>query len=353
MSKEVAYSAISASDWLADSAAMTHIARSRSDFTNYTEEPSEIEGISPGAVLHTRGQGSVHIEFKVSTKVNTIKLCDVKHTPDALNNLISIGRLTDKGNSATFNGTSVEFITQARVIFAQGQKHRQLFCMKAWVTQLGKAQDFAVTVKGRSWDKWHQILRHIDINSIKMLKTNDLVTGLDIDETKEHSQCKVCIQGKQHVEPFPKKAEDTVNQISDVTVSDIWRPAQTEGPSREWYFHSFTDIKYRYSAIYFSNTKDEALRHFELYKVFIETQRGHKLKKFQSDNGGEYGNKNFKDFCGKHGIIIETTAPYSPAQNGIAEQLNRTLLKHARAMIFAKNLPKTLWSEAVTYACYI
>ena len=55
MSKEVAYSAISASDWLADSAAMTHIVRSRSDFTNYAEELSEIKGISPGAVLHTWG----------------------------------------------------------------------------------------------------------------------------------------------------------------------------------------------------------------------------------------------------------------------------------------------------------
>ena len=93
--------------------------------------------------------------------------------------------------------------------------------MKAWVTQSGKAQDFATMAKGRSWDKWHQILGHININSIKMLKTNDIVTGLDIDETKEHSQCKVCIQGKWHVELFPKKAEDTVNQIGDITVSDV------------------------------------------------------------------------------------------------------------------------------------
>ena len=168
MSKEVAYSAISASDWLADSAAMTHIARSQSDFTNYAKELSKSEGISPSAVLHTRGQGSVHIEFKVSAKVNTIELCDIKHAPDALNNLISIRQLTDKGNSATFNGTSMEFKTWAGVIFAQGQKHGQLFCMKAQVTKSGKAQDFATTAKGRSWDKWHWILGHININSIKM-----------------------------------------------------------------------------------------------------------------------------------------------------------------------------------------
>ena len=98
---------------------------------NYAKELSKIKGISPSAVLHMQGQGSVHIEFKVGTKINTIELCDIKHTPDAPNNLISIGKLTNKGNSATFNGTSMEFKTQARVIFAQGQKHRRLFCMKA------------------------------------------------------------------------------------------------------------------------------------------------------------------------------------------------------------------------------
>ena len=68
--------------------------------------------------------------------------------------------------------------------------------MKAWVTQSGKAQDFAMTAEGSSWDKWHQILGHINVNFIKMLKTNNLVTRLDIDESEEPSQCKMCIQGK-------------------------------------------------------------------------------------------------------------------------------------------------------------
>jgi transposase InsO family protein len=85
----------------------------------------------------------------------------------------------------------------------------------------------------------------------------------------------------------------------------------------------------------------------------MEMQTDNKIKKFHSDNGGEYMNKTFKEFCAKHGIIMQTTAPYSPAQNGIAEGLNRTLLEHARALMFAKNLPKILWPEAVVYTCYI
>ena len=50
---------------------------------------------------------------------------------------------------------------------------------------------------------------------------------------------------------------------------------------------------------------------------------------------------------------MEQMAPYSPAQNGIAEHVNKTLLEHAWTMIFSKNISKHLWPEAITYACYI
>ena len=45
-----------------------------------------------------------------------------------------------------------------------------------------------------------------------------------------------------------------------------------------------------------------------------------------------------KKWAAEKGITIETTAPYLPSQNGVAERLNRTLLEMARAMIIAKGL---------------
>ena len=76
---EIALAMISASDWLADSAATMHIARNRNDFTSYVEESSVIKGITPGAVLRTHGQGTVAIKFKTNNKVYSVTLCDVKH----------------------------------------------------------------------------------------------------------------------------------------------------------------------------------------------------------------------------------------------------------------------------------
>src|SRR6266481_8311967 len=113
------------------------------------------------------------------------------------------------------------------------------------------------------------------------------------------------------------------------------------------------DAKTRRTQIYFSHMKTEVLCYFKEYKALIENQMNNKLKHFRSDSGGEYINELFKTFCAKAGIIMEQTAPHSPVQNGIAKWINRTLLEHARAMIFSKNISKTLWLEVIAYACYI
>ena len=46
-------------------------------------------------------------------------------------------------------------------------------------------------------------------------------------------------------------------------------------------------------------------------------------------------------------------APYSPSQNGVAEQMNCTLLELARAMINAMRIPEFLWELAVAHAAYL
>ena len=157
--------------------------------------------------------------------------------------------------------------------------------------------------------------------TIKALLKNNLVTGLLIDESQEPTQCSACIQGKCHVEPFPKEATESADKIGDLILSDVWGPAQIEGPGCEKYFYSFIDARSRYLVIYFGSTKDEALRHFVTFKEFVETQTGNKIKKFRSDNGGEYVNKPFKDFCAKHGIIMETTAHIHLPKTGLRNDL--------------------------------
>ena len=53
------------------------------------------------------------------------------------------------------------------------------------------------------------------------------------------------------------------------------------------------------------------------------------------------------------GIIHETTAPYSPVSNGVAERKNRTLIELTNAMLIESYAPLHFWGEAILTACHV
>ena len=63
--------------------------------------------------------------------------------------------------------------------------------------------------------------------------------------------------------------------------------------------------------MYLLRSKDEALESFIHYKKEVENQLNKKIKVLRSDRGGEYESP-FGEFCSQHGIVHQTTAPYSP-----------------------------------------
>jgi hypothetical protein len=92
---------------------------------------------------------------------------------------------------------------------------------------------------------------------------------------------------------------------------------------------------------------------FKAYKALVENQIGMKIKTLRSDNGGEFVSKKLDDFWHECGIQRQTSAPYTPQQNGVAERANRTIMECARNMILAQGLDLEFWAEAVNTAVYI
>jgi transposase InsO family protein len=86
--------------------------------------------------------------------------------------------------------------------------------------------------------------------------------------------------------------------------------------------------------------------------MHLKTQ-GKFPKAIRIDSRKEFVNETLKVWCHQNGIDIQMTAPYSPLQNGIVEQMNRTIVELARAMIKSQDLPEYLWELAVTHAAYI
>ena len=122
----------------------------------------------------------------------------------------------------------------------------------------------------------------------------------------------------------------------------------SHGGSR--YFITFTDDYSRYSMTYFLKKKSEAL---EKFKETAENETGVKNKALRSDRGGGYLSQEFKDYFKQCGIRSESTAAYSPQQNGVAERLNRTLVEATRSMMHQSGLSHSFWAEAVSTATYV
>ena len=115
------------------------------------------------------------------------------------------------------------------------------------------------------------------------------------------------------------------------------------------YVATFLDDFSRLSVVVPLPSKAEVIPTVKRIITMLETQSGQKLRKVRTDRGGEYLNNELKDFYISKGIVHQTTASYTPEQNGKAERLNRTLMERVRAMLQDAKLPDNLFKECTRH----
>lgn len=116
---------------------------------------------------------------------------------------------------------------------------------------------------------------------------------------------------------------------------------------------TFIDDFSRDVVIYFVTHKSEIVDQFKKYEAMMENQVDAKIKCIRTDNGGEYMNRRFLKMCQSSGIIHQTTVPYLPQQNGLAERMNQKIMQRARSLINFIQVEKKWWTEAVNIAVCI
>jgi len=73
----------------------------------------------------------------------------------------------------------------------------------------------------------------------------------------------------------------------------------------------------------------------------------------RTDNGLEFCNHQFDEFCKVKGIVKHKIVVNTSQQNGVAERMNRTLLERAHCMLSNAGLGKEFWAEAISTGCYL
>jgi hypothetical protein len=179
-------------------------------------------------------------------------------------------------------------------------------------------------------------LCHINFDRIIRLSKLNLIPKIPV---VRRSKCHACVQAKQPRKPFKSMEEKSLAPL-DLIHMDLCEKNGILTRAGKKYFILFIDDATRFCQLYLVKTKDEALNCSKIYKAEVENQLEKKIKWVRSDRGGEYLSNDFGEFCAEHGIIHETTAPYSPPSIGVAERKNRTLMDLVNAMLDSSGLPK-------------
>jgi len=124
--------------------------------------------------------------------------------------------------------------------------------------------------------------------------------------------------------------------------ADLWgSPNVTPSISGKQYFLSIIDDKSRKVWLMFLKSKDETFDKFCEWKEIVENHVGKKVKTLRTDNGLEFCNNRFNDYCAKTGIERHRTCTYTPQQNGVTKRMNRTIMEKVRCMLDESGLEET------------
>ena len=120
--------------------------------------------------------------------------------------------------------------------------------------------------------------------------------------------------------------------------TNVCGPFSVASIKKHRYYVIFFDDFSRRCWIFFIQKKSETFSKFCEFKALVEKELGKKVKALQSDNGGQYISREFKELCIKEGIRRELIVPHNPQYNGVAERKNIMIVGVARAMLHDQGL---------------
>jgi hypothetical protein len=123
--------------------------------------------------------------------------------------------------------------------------------------------------------------------------------------------CEHFVYGKQNWVRFPSGAM-RAEGILQLVHNDVFGPVSVPSLGKYLYYVSFIDDFSRNTWIYFLMKKYEVFDRFKEFKAPIENQAEKIIKVPRTDNGREFCENEFEEFCKKCGISRHKTTPYTP-----------------------------------------
>lgn len=284
--------------WIVDSGATEHITHNASVLENRTKGIHETPVVIPNGenvAVEGRGEYTLH---------NGIKIKGVLHVPKFNCNLLSVRRLAKDLNCAVtfFPDFFVMHDLNSRALIGTGKCENGLY-------QMAMTEDKRQAMMA-TFDTWHKRLGHASnskLSHVDFLK--------NISNKNKTGFCDSCAKAKHTRLPFSISSIKTHNCF-ELIHCDIWGPYRTASLSRATHFLTIVDDYSRAVWVFLLKNKSEASNCLIKFHKMVKLQFEKNIKRVRCDNGGEFTSNRMTEFYSDQGIVLETTCPYTPQQNG-------------------------------------
>jgi len=308
-----------------DSGASDTMFISRDDFIEYTPITSRTgdSAKAEGGDFAILGEGKVKQRYLVEGQEKAITYTWALHTPALSVNLISVSAFNKAGLTTTFSGGCGVIRKGDGSIVLAGRGEKGMYI----VDPVGNHPSMAMSSLSRPTllEQWHHRLTHCSPTTIQEMANHGLVDGLAILGKDLQGKCEDCILGRQTCRPFDERSDPSVAPL-DLVSFDLWGPSHTQSTGGKVYFMPIVDAgtSYKHGA-YLPDKSDVAtIAAFDNFRIKAESLTGRKIRRLRTDRA--YESAAWTTYCREHSILHEFTAPYSSAQNGLAERAIRTTM---------------------------
>lgn len=348
-------SSTNSDDWILDSGATQHMTYSRASFMRYKElkTPQKVNfaGNEHGFCL---GIGDIAAKSLIDGKEQSLTIKDVMYVPQIRRKLLSVSSVIARGNIGEVIGDKFIIRSQKGAKLMIGSK-----CGNLYRVSLKESCSSACVASTDDIALWHERFGHLNKRTILDMFVKKAVIGCDAlprprsRDNRSRIDCEACCLGKQARRAFTNSTRERATAVGQRVHVDMCGPMGTATLEGSRYFVLAKDEYSTYRLAYFTKTKDQF--HDCVRKVIaqIEGDTGKRVSKLISDRGSELMSRKTQDYLVEMKIAHETSAPFTPEQNGLIERDNRTVVEMARSMLFHRKLSEVLWGEAVNTAVYL
>ncbi|PKU81867.1 Retrovirus-related Pol polyprotein from transposon TNT 1-94 [Dendrobium catenatum] len=333
-------------DWYLDSGASSHMTNNLDSLAPYnTYNGNDTVTIGDGRSIPIAHTGSGILP----TPASKLVLSRLLHIPSLSYNLISISNLVkDNPISITFDNTGFVFKDRTtNQVILTGPCSNGLYKIPAKQRQIPPAST-ALSITRSADTTWHCRLGHPHNQVLQWISNKNPALKIPLNSFS----CNSCMSCKGHKLSFERSISSTKAPL-ELVHSDVWGPSPVPSHQGFRYYIIFVDDFSRFVWIFPLMFKSDVPNIFSNFVKFIERQTNRKLKVIRTDGGGEFVNHHFRAITKNAGIHHQTSCPYTPEQNGIAERKHRHIITSTRTLLQNAGLPMSYWLEAASTATYL